>query len=126
MATISRIGDQLPRPAEGFQLVWNAPQRHSQSGEPRLLRPAHSCRPDDVFDALDGREIVADRAIWRLQVYSVSDYDGGRWIQLGLLRPGTCRMRTVRVTSDDQPEHILVALQSLLRDDDGNVPDDAA
>lgn len=40
--------------------------------------------PERLFDSLDGCNVVAAGRMWRIEVYSVSDLDGRRWVQLAL------------------------------------------
>jgi hypothetical protein len=54
--------------------------RHSTSVDPQ----GSFVEPDALFGALDGRHLVAMGNHWRVEVYSVCDRSGRRWIQLGL------------------------------------------
>ena len=47
-------------------------------------QPARQKSADGVFSALDGRRISASGLHWAVEVYSVTDQPGGRWLQLGL------------------------------------------
>jgi hypothetical protein len=41
-------------------------------------------RPERLLEALEGRAVTVLGQSWRLQVYSVLDYAGRRWVQLAL------------------------------------------
>lgn len=41
-------------------------------------------RPERLRAALEGRAVTVSDRSWRLEVYSVSDRDGRRWVQLAL------------------------------------------
>ena len=41
-------------------------------------------RPERLREALEGRAVTVSGQSWRLQVYSVLDYAGRRWVQLAL------------------------------------------
>ena len=50
----------------------------SGQGEDRVVRP------ERLREALDGRAVTVLGRSWRLEVYSVLDYAGRRWVQLAL------------------------------------------
>ncbi len=50
----------------------------------------HFVDPKRVFAALDGRELLVSGRRWRIEVFSVRDLAGLRWIQLAI--KGTSRM----------------------------------
>jgi hypothetical protein len=54
-----------------------------------------SLRPDDLFKALDGVTIEVRDNRWSVEVYSVTDRNTRRWIQIGLRGAGL-RMVTLR------------------------------
>ena len=41
-------------------------------------------RPERLREALEGRAVTVSGQSWRLEVYSVLDYAGRRWVQLAL------------------------------------------
>ena len=47
-------------------------------------QPARKKSIDGVFTGLDGRDISISGHHWAVEVYSVTDQPGGRWLQLGL------------------------------------------
>ena len=44
----------------------------------------HFVNPKRLFAALDGRELLVSGRRWRIEVFSVRDLAGLRWIQLAL------------------------------------------
>jgi hypothetical protein len=69
--------------------------------------------PQHIFDALDGRDLSVSRRQWRLKVFSVSDHDDHRWVQVGLEGPGHY-MLTLRLDADAGPQSAIAALSSWL------------
>jgi len=71
---------------------------------------------EQLFIALDGRSVVAGSGgRYRIEVYSVRDEAGCRWIQLGL-HGVTAHMLTIRQTPGDGAQHVVLALSSWLAD----------
>lgn len=65
--------------------------------------------PDELFDALDGKVLNVASQLWRIHVYSISDHDGARWIQLGLgVRPA--HSLTLKTAVDDGAEAVLASI----------------
>ena len=58
----------------------------------RVRTPNRIVGPDDLFDMLHGRNLVVAGRTWRIEVYSIRDRAGLRWVQLAL---------------DGVPRHIL-------------------
>jgi hypothetical protein len=52
--------------------------------------------PDELFAELDHMEIAAGEGRWRVEVFSISDQEGQRWIQLAV-RGRTEQMITLRL-----------------------------
>jgi hypothetical protein len=71
---------------------------------------------EQLFIALDGRGVVAGSGgRYRIEVYSVRDEAGCRWIQLALHGAGR-HMITVRQAHGDSAQHVVLALSSWLAD----------
>lgn len=60
------------------------PSRVTQFEVPGLRIPEPSINPDQLFASLDGKDVVVRGRKWRIEVYSVCDMAGARWIQLAL------------------------------------------
>jgi hypothetical protein len=41
-------------------------------------------RPEQLFEALDGQSVSSGGQRWLIEVYSVTELAGARWVQLGL------------------------------------------
>jgi hypothetical protein len=59
-------------------IVMPAPSRANERARRRYVEPKR------VFVALDGRELIVGGRRWRIEVFSVRDLAGLRWIQLAL------------------------------------------
>jgi hypothetical protein len=80
-------------------------------------QPARKRSADGVFSALDGSEIHASGHRWAVEVYSVTDQPGGRWLQLGLKDDGRQdHLLTLRLPSGSGIEMASRALSSWLTD----------
>lgn len=67
--------------------------------------------PADLFVALDGRHVAGAGHRWRVEVFSVCDRRGRRWIQLALKgRPRY--MLTLRLIAGAGLDHVMLALSS--------------
>jgi hypothetical protein len=82
---------------------------HARRAEvgPRLVTP------DDLFDALNGSDLTVSGRKWRIEVYSIRDRAGLRWVQLAL-NGDPCHMLAVNVRTGDGPAPVLDALSSWL------------
>ena len=69
--------------------------------------------PDDLFDMLDGSDLTVGGRTWRIEVYSIRDRAGLRWVQLAL-NGDPFHMLAVRVQTGDGPEPVVNALSSWL------------
>jgi hypothetical protein len=69
--------------------------------------------PDALFDALDGRCLWVAGGTWQLEVYSVHDEQGSRWIQAALkgdrLLPVTIKL-TAEVSIEDALSRVAARL----------------
>ena len=74
---------------------------------PRLVTP------DDLFDALNGSDLTVSGRKWRIEVYSIRDRAGLRWVQLAL-NGHPCHMLAVNVRTGDGQGPVLDALSSWL------------
>lgn len=72
--------------------------------------------PDDLFVALDGRSFTAGGEHFDLEVFSVRDEAGRRWVQLALVGKESRRLLTLRLGKDDTAHHAIVTLSSWLAD----------
>jgi hypothetical protein len=63
-----------------------------------------------LFEALDGRALFVDRKNWQVNVFSVHDEDGFRWVQLALEGPD-CHPLTLRMS---QYESLKAVVHSLI------------
>jgi len=73
-------------------------------------------KPEELFVALDGRSVTAGRDRYRIEVFSVRDEAGSRWVQLALKGPDTEKMLTLRMKTGDNVQHAIVTLASWLND----------
>lgn len=77
------------------------------------LKAPRFVEPDALFGALDGRHLVALGGHWEVEVYSVADWSGKRWIQVGL--HGAQRyLVLLRLAVGDGPGSAVSALVSWL------------
>ena len=68
---------------------------------------------DELFAALDGRELEVDKRCWRIELYGISDVCGQRWIQLGLT--GQKRLSlTMKLAIGDGEQRALLLLSEWL------------
>ena len=67
-----------------------------------------------LFSALDGRDLTIAGGRWRLEVYSVSDFQGHRWVQLALDGLKRC-MVTVKLSPTDGVSRVLSGVTSWVR-----------
>jgi hypothetical protein len=70
----------------GLRLRWKS--RGAADDEPSIRQQTWErgrfVEPKRVFVALDGREVLVSGRRWRIEVFSVRDVAGRRWIQLAL------------------------------------------
>jgi hypothetical protein len=67
--------------------------------------------PEELFLALDGRRLSAPAGSWRLEIYSICDQHGIRWIQLAM-KGHTSHTLTVQVEPWRSGEEVLEMLAS--------------
>jgi hypothetical protein len=77
--------------------------------------------PDQLFDLLDGHVLPGSRRASRLNIYSICDGHGARWIQLSL-RGQPDRSLTLQVSQHEGVEEIL---RKLTKQIDGTPADEA-
>lgn len=65
--------------------------------------------PDRLFSALDGRDLTLAGGRWHLEVYSVTDFCGQRWLQLALDGQGRSIL-TVKLSPTDRASRVLAAV----------------
>ena len=71
--------------------------------------------PDELFAELDNLEIAAGGDQWRVEVFSISDHDDHRWIQL-VVHGQSEHMITLRLLPDAKLEDAIPALSEWLED----------
>ena len=76
---------------------------------------ASAVPPDDFFHALDGQCVSVDGRAWILCVFSVTDADENRWVQLAL-EGRDRKVLTLRLAPSHHPEHAFVSLSCFLTD----------
>lgn len=69
--------------------------------------------PEQLFDALDGRQVTVSGHSWLLHVYGACEGCGRRWLQLGLTGQ-TKHMLTLRLAPEDDVMRAVQALSSWL------------
>jgi len=69
--------------------------------------------PQGLLERLDGIPVTSLRQTWQIEVYSVSDEDGWRWVQLGL-RGNPSYSLIVRTVPTEGVQHVLEALTKWL------------
>ena len=69
--------------------------------------------PDELFAELDNLEIAAGGGNWRVEVFSISDHQDHRWIQL-VVHGETEHMITLRVLPGARLDDALPALSEWL------------
>lgn len=82
---------------------------------PSNLRPLRTSPPsgsnrDQLFYALDGRYVKIGGVRHRLEIYSVCDHHGHRWVQLALIGESSY-MLTLKVAARGWVEDVLFALE---------------
>jgi hypothetical protein len=87
-------------------------QRTSSRVRVRQL-PTGLVEPDQLFSLLNGRDLIVAGRKWRIEIYSICDWAGLRWIQLavdGMPR----RMLALRLATGDGARDAVRALSSWL------------
>lgn len=110
----------IPEPRRLLRLAWSA--RHAQlfySSQAGGSGSRAQVTPEELFTALDGRNVSAGAARYRIEVFSVRDESGSRWVQLALHDSGQPRMATLRMKTGDTVQHALLTLSSWLNDPAG-------
>lgn len=70
---------------------------------------------DEFFNALDGQCLSVDGRAWSVCVFSVTDANESRWVQLAL-EGGDRKVLTLRLTASHHPEQAFVSLSCFLTD----------
>ena len=76
---------------------------------------ASAVPPDDFFNALDGQCLSIDGRAWNVCVFSVTDANEDRWVQLAL-EGGDRKVLTLRLVPSQHPEQAFVSLSRFLTD----------
>lgn len=69
--------------------------------------------PEALFDDLHGQATVVGNRAWSIDVFSVSDLAGDRWVQLAV-HGDEDRMLTLRLAPWDGPDEVLAAVKMRL------------
>jgi hypothetical protein len=80
---------------------------------PHLPITERVVQPERLRAALEGRAVTVSDQSWRLEVYSVTDRDGRRWVQLAL-EGEPHYMLTLNLTMGAGAQRALNALASCL------------
>jgi len=76
---------------------------------------ASAVPPDEIFNALDGQRLSVDGRAWSVCVFSVTDANENRWVQL-VLEGGDRKVLTLKLAPSHQPQHAFVSLSCFLTD----------
>ncbi|HUL72419.1 MAG TPA: hypothetical protein VLT86_04920 [Vicinamibacterales bacterium] len=79
----------------------------------RFPAPEPTVRPERLRAGLDGRAVTVSGRNWRIEVYSVSDWSGRRWVQLAL-EGDPHYMLTLNLSAGAGVQRALAALASCL------------
>ena len=84
-------------------------------GHPHRQRLAPYVPADRLFVALDGRDLTIAGGRWRIEVFSVSECGGQRWVQLALSgeKHG---MLTMKVSPNDGAGRVLMGISTWIGD----------
>lgn len=104
-----------PRP---LRLAWSALRAHPKSSRSAALagEALPQVTPQELFMALDGRGLTTAGERFRLEVFSVRDEAGIRWVQLALNGSETRRLLTLRLKTGDNAQHAIFTLAAWLAD----------
>lgn len=80
--------------------------------------PQHGPReylpPDNLFSALDGRDVTVSGDRWHIEVYSVADVQSDRWVQLAVTG-GSLFMITLKLSAAVNVGQVLSAVATWVR-----------
>ena len=76
---------------------------------------ASAVPPDEFFNALDGQSLSVDGRAWSVCVFSVTDANDNRWVQLAL-EGGDRKVLTLRLAPSQHPQQAFVSLSCFLVD----------
>jgi hypothetical protein len=113
---------QLREPRH-LRLAWSsfpAARFLSPSSLAARRRPHRFVTAEELFVALDGRHVASRTDRYRIEVFSVRDEAGHRWVQLALRGATSQRMLTVRLNPGDTAQHAIHTLASWLADPAGS------
>ncbi len=75
--------------------------------------PTDGARPDGLFSALDGRELIAMGRRWQVEIFSICDQGSERWVQLAL-HGVTDYMLTFRLAAGNTARDLVPTILSWL------------
>lgn len=104
---------QPPETPQTLRLAWSV-LRETALTPPRLRRALRPVTPEELFAALDGVTISSAKGTCTIEVFSVSDEAGRRWLQLALEGSGHRRHLTLRLKTGDTAQHAVHKLSSWL------------
>lgn len=88
-------------------------------GHPHGQRLASYVPADRIFVALDGRDLTIAGGRWRIEVFSVSECEGCRWVQLGLF--GEKRgMLTMKLSPSDGAGRVIMGISTWISEPAGH------
>lgn len=101
-----------------MRLAWSVPRAQPESSLPASVsgHAPDPVTPQELFVALDGRGIAAAGDRYRIEVFSVRDEAGNRWVQLTLAGDRARHMLTLRLRTGDNTQHAIFALSAWLAD----------
>jgi hypothetical protein len=68
--------------------------------------------PDELFRRLDGRELTVLGRQWTIEVYSVRDEQGHRWVQMRLGSSSSSKWLVLRLPAGAGERHVILAASS--------------
>jgi len=83
----------------------------------RRARPVVT--PEELFAALDGRTLTSGGNRLTIEVFSVRDEAGSRWIQLALKGSESQHVLTLRLKPGETAQRVMFTLSSWLTDPTG-------
>lgn len=87
-----------------------APGRQNKRSRPQPVSA------EQLFAALDGREVTIKEQSWLIEAYGVWDAQGQRWVQLSLkgIRGGANYILTLKLAAGAGEQHAVMAVSSWL------------
>ncbi len=102
-----------PGARHALRLAWSSCVDATQSPAANIQNDALSAAR--LFEALDGRALFVDHKNWQINVFSVHDEDGCRWVQLALEGPDNHPL-TLRMSQYESVKAVVYTLISWLSD----------